>query len=102
MDQIKVNSAKGIATITLGGKFDFSSHKEFKTAYSPLLQDAETRTILIDLANVTYVDSSALGVLMLLNEHVAEVGKSISLIRPNQKVRQILDIANMGKLFKID
>jgi len=97
-----VKSVKGIATISLSSKFDFGSHKEFKTAYSPLLQDSEIRTIQIDLENVTYMDSSALGMLMLLNERVVEVGKTVTLYKPNQKVRHILDIANMGKLFKID
>ena len=48
------------------------------------------------------MDSSALGMLMLLNERIGEVGKTVTLYKPNQKVRHILDIANMGKLFKID
>ena len=95
-------SAKGIVTISISGKFEFSSHKEFKTLYTPFLSDTETQTILIDLANVIYMDSSALGMLMLLNERVGEVGKTVTLLKPNNKVRQILDIANMGKLFKID
>jgi len=66
------------------------------------LKDAKTRSIQIDLANVSYMDSSALGMLMLLNERVGEVGKTVTLYKPNPKVRQILDIAKMGNLFKID
>ncbi len=99
---INVKSVNGIATISLSGKFDFNSQKEFRVAYTPLLQDVTIRTLQIDLANISYMDSSALGILMLLKERAVEAGKAISLCNPNQKTQQILDIANMGKLFKIE
>ncbi len=100
--QIKVATHEGLAMIYLDGRFDFNSQKEFRQAYSPLLLDNAVSELRIDCSKVTYIDSSALGMLMLLHERTAEVGKSVSLYRPNATVRKIFEIANFGKLFKIE
>ena len=56
---------------------------------------------LIDLAGVDYLDSSALGMLLLLRDRAAAASKAVSLENCRGNVRQVLDIANFGKLFKI-
>ncbi len=100
--QINLTVADGVATLFLGGRFDFNSQKEFRTSYTPLLQDAAVQSIRIDFSKVSYLDSSALGMLMLMRERAQEVGKSVALCNPNDTVRKILVIANFGKLFKME
>ena len=98
---IKVTTAGSVATINMKGRFDFSAHRVFKDAYEPLLQQKESTTLEINLADVAYMDSSALGMLLLLHERAQAVGKEVVLSRANSTVLQILDIANFGKLFTI-
>ncbi len=92
------SSAEGKIVLQLTGRFDFSARHVFKEAYTPLLQPSPEKTIEINMAGVEYLDSSSLGMLMLLSEKASEVGKSISLTHPNTTVSQILDIANIGKV----
>lgn len=91
----------GTATIRISGRFDFNDHRTFKAAYDPLLQQPEVSVLEMDLAGVEYVDSSALGMLLLLRERAEEAGKAVALCKPTQTVMQILDIANFRKLFTI-
>jgi HptB-dependent secretion and biofilm anti anti-sigma factor len=91
----------GTATIRISGRFDFNDHRAFKDSYDPLLMQPEANTLVMDLAGVEYVDSSALGMLMLLRERALAVGKVVILSKPSHDVMQILDIANFGKLFAI-
>ncbi len=100
--QINITTTDGMATLYLGGRFDFNTQKEFRTAYNPLLVDATVRAIRIDFSKVDYLDSSALGMLMLMRERAQEAGKTVELCKPNETVRKILVIANFGKLFKMD
>ena len=51
-------------TITIQGRFDFSAHQEFRAAYEKLASKPEA--YVIDLGEATYLDSSALGMLLLL------------------------------------
>jgi len=89
------------ATLSLGGRFDFNVHREFKEAYMTFLNDAGIHAVDVDLAAVDYLDSSALGMLLMLRERANAAGKQISLRNPNATVVKILDIANFHKLFTI-
>lgn len=89
------------AVIFLSGRFDFNVHREFKESYVALLGDATIHKLVVDLAAVDYLDSSALGMMLMLRERVQGAGKTIALRNPNETVIKILDIANFQKLFPI-
>ncbi len=99
--EINVTTSGTIATIHLHGRFEFNGHRAFKAAYDPLLQQAGITVLAIDLAAMDYLDSSALGMLLMLRERAQAVNKGVTLCKPNQLVMQILDIANFAKLFTI-
>ncbi|BBE50215.1 STAS-domain containing protein [Ferriphaselus amnicola] len=99
--QTSVLVSGGIATVDIMGRFDFSAHRGFKEAYDPLLSDGSVTSFVIDLSGVDYMDSSALGMLLMLRERAQAVNKKVTLSRPNHTVSQILDIANFAKLFPI-
>lgn len=86
--------------VKLVGRLDYKGHRAFNEACLPLLQQPGG-TVNIDLAGIDYIDSSGLGLLMLLNEKAQAVGKDVVLSRPQSTVLQILNIANMGQLFDI-
>ena len=98
---IKVTTGGSVATIGMKGRFDFSAHRSFKDAYEPVLKEKAFTTVEINLAEVAYMDSSALGMLLLLHERAQADGKEVILSRANSTVLQILDIANFKKLFTI-
>lgn len=98
---INVEVRDHTARISMSGRFDFQVHREFKDAYTALLVNDALREIEIELSRVEYLDSSALGMMMLLRERGESVNKTVVLSKPNQLVAQILEIANFGKLFTI-
>jgi anti-anti-sigma factor len=87
--------------LKLTGRFDFNDHRIFKAAYEPLFLQPGLNTLEIDLAGIEYLDSSALGMLMLMRERAGVAGKKVELARPGSTIAQILDIANFNKLFTI-
>jgi len=89
------------ATITLVGRFDFTLHKEFRDTTQRLLQENELSEIEINLRDVDYLDSSALGILLLLKDRAAQKGATIGIVGCRENIRQILEIANFNKLFSV-
>jgi anti-anti-sigma factor len=87
--------------MALNGRFDFNSHREFRDGYDSLLRDGTVKELELDLANVSYLDSSALGMLLLFKERAAAVNKSIVLVNCRGIVAQVLEVANFNKLFTI-
>lgn len=85
--------------IAITGRFDFGKHQAFRSAYERLEIQPESFTI--DLKATTYIDSSALGMLLLMREYVGGEDADIRVINPNPDLRKILAISNFEKLFDI-
>jgi len=85
-------------TIFITGRFDFASHQDFRNAYESLPKEC---SYVVDLKGTNYLDSSALGMLLLLRDHAGGERSQIELINCSSDVIKILTISNFSKLFKI-
>jgi len=99
--QASISKDAGKAVVKLAGRFDFNTHREFRGAYEPLLADANVQAVVIDFSGVDYLDSSALGMLLMLRDRLGGAAKEVALTGVRGNVKQVLDIANFGKLFPI-
>ncbi|MEY4592569.1 MAG: hypothetical protein RIR18_1464 [Pseudomonadota bacterium] len=100
--QVTTNVDGGKATIRLSGRFDFNTHREFRVAYESVMEQVAVSQVTVDLAGVDYLDSSALGMLLMLRDRCEAAKRPVLLSGVKGSVKQVLDIANFGKLFKID
>ena len=86
-------------TLSINGRFDFSLHKDFRDAYR---DKAPGMKYVINMRNTEYMDSSALGMLLLLREHAGGDSSDISIEGCQDDIRKILTISNFNKLFTIN
>ncbi|MNQ60424.1 STAS domain protein [compost metagenome] len=86
-------------TISIKGRFDFAKHQEFRDSYEKL--DDQLSSVVVDLKDATYLDSSALGMLLLLRDHAGGDESDVRLVNSSTDVRKILAISNFDKLFDI-
>ncbi|HYD51789.1 MAG TPA: STAS domain-containing protein [Gemmatimonadaceae bacterium] len=86
-------------TLAVSGRFDFATSGEFRTAYAA--QPAGTPFV-VDLARTEYLDSSALGMLLLLRRHAGDRPESVRIVNASPDVRRILEIAKVERLCRID
>jgi anti-anti-sigma factor len=88
-------------TIRLSNRFDFSQHKSFSTQVEQLLANDTLKQLDIDFSQVQYLDSSALGMLVLLAKKATNQGVTVTLRGAQGTAKDILEMANMHKLFQI-
>ncbi|WP_455824874.1 STAS domain-containing protein [Pseudomonas graminis] len=86
-------------TIAIKGRFDFGSHQTFREAYERFYKNPQL--YVVDLKDTTYMDSSALGMLLLLRDHAGGEAAQVRVINSSSDVRKILAISNFDKLFDI-
>lgn len=98
--QTSITNRDGKTAIVLQGRFDFNAHREFRDAVEQAVKDAPA-SIIVDLASVDYLDSSALGMLLMLRDKARTAGKEVQLANARGSVKQVIDIANFGKLFTL-
>ncbi len=96
-----LSTERATAVIHLTGRFDFSARREFKQCYEAALIEPEVRAIAVDLRDVEYLDSSALGMLLLLKELADARTLPVSLRNCAGLVKEILDVANFGVMFSM-
>lgn len=91
-----------VATIHIEGRFDFRNQAQFRDAFRKELANKNSiPRFVIDLSKTEYIDSSALGVLLLLWEESGREEGHVELVNAKPNVRSILDSANFQRLFKV-
>ena len=96
----QVSADSKVITIDISGRFDFSLHQEFRQVYEHTPGAAVQ--YIIDLSHTEYLDSSALGMLLLLREYAGGDQANITIVHCRPQVKKILTIANFHQLFHLD
>lgn len=86
-------------TIHINNRFDFNVHKDFRDAYERVAD--RNIEFIVDMAGTDYMDSSALGMLLLLREFAGGDKANVRIINCNSDLQSILSISNFQHLFKI-
>lgn len=85
--------------IQLQGNFDFNQYEEFTDSYQKY--DHVFKKYIVDLSEVKAVDSSGLGMFLLLRDYAGGDSSEVSLVNPNPIIREVLETSNFKKLFSI-
>ena len=96
--KVESHSEANEVVIRLPQNFDFRAHKSFRDAFSKAVPDAR---YVVDLEQTQYLDSSALGMLMQLREHVGGDKNRVRLVNADPSIVDILKIANFDKLMTL-
>ncbi len=83
------------------GRFDFNSYNEFRQSYESALAIEGLQTLIVDLSDVQYIDSAALGILLLLRDKASESSTHVVLSNAQGTVKDVLQIANFHRIFSV-
>ncbi len=81
-------------------RFDFSLHQAFRDAYINVTTN--NTEFILDLSSTSYMDSSALGMILLLKDHAELLSGTVVIRKPSDTVNKILEIAQFHRLLKIE
>lgn len=82
-------------------RFDFSYHKTFTEQYQNVLNDNGVREVALDFSKVGYLDSSALGMMVLFQKKAKQMNIKVRIKGARASAKEILQIANFDRLFEI-
>jgi len=93
-----INSGKTVL-VKLPATFDIGIHKEFRALHSNLEPTVED--FAIDFIDTDHMDSSALGMLLLLRDELSSGSADIVLINCSKSIKELLKLARFDTLFTI-
>ncbi len=94
--------SSSIITVKLPGRFDFSQHQFFCDHIDSWLSAENINQLEFDFSQVQYLDSSALGMLIMLAKQAASRDIRVSIRAASGVAYEILMMANMQQLYSIN
>ena len=85
--------------MSLAGELDLYNAEEVRRALLDTLAD-EPELLVVDLAEVTFIDSTALGVLIEARSRMADRG-GFRLAAPGLEVRRALEVSGLDRHFRV-
>lgn len=89
-----------VKTVCPTGILDSTKAEYFRQAINQLLAE-EADVILINLKDVTFVDSSGLGTLVVVLKQVRSLNRKLCLCSINDQVKMLFDLTSMDKVFEV-
>ena len=88
-----------VALAVLSGEFASDGPEELRRSATERLSQG-AKSIVLDLSNVTLVDSAALEALLWLGEQAARAGGALRLVAPQHAVREALRLTRLAERFE--
>lgn len=91
----------GVAIIRPGQRFDLHSARQFGEVLSRFRELSGMHELRIDLAEVRYIDSAGLGMLLAAREAANRANTAVCLTRAHGDARRALDTSGLSRLFAV-
>ncbi len=88
---VKLSKDTERALISVAGEVDVSNADELRAPLDTAL-DSSAASIEIDIAQVSYIDSTGIGVLVGAARRAAEQGREFALLHPQANVERVLTL----------
>ena len=89
-----------IKIVKPNGIMDATKSQEFRDNISEFIENG-TRIVLVDFEDVTFMDSSGLGALVLAFKSLRAADRKLFICSVNEQVRILLELTGMDKVFEI-
>jgi anti-sigma B factor antagonist len=101
-DDVQVQDAgPAVAILVIGGEVDYEVSPQLKARIMRAIK-AGKRRLILDLTDVTFIDSTAIGVLAGAVERLDETGGgSLSIVSEHEKVLQIFEITGLESVVTV-
>jgi anti-sigma B factor antagonist len=99
IEQQPVHNGNGVIVLIASDHMDASNVKAFKEAMQPLL--AANDTVLIDMSQLTFVDSSGLGALLSCLRTMNNKAGQLKLFAMAKPVQALFELMRMHRIFAI-
>ena len=98
--ELTVSEHEGETVVRAAGELDVNTAPELREQLTRLIGE-DSRRIVVDLSEVSFVDSTALSVLVSALKRLRQADGDLELAAPNPSVRRVFEITGLTRLFTI-
>ncbi|MEV6492670.1 STAS domain-containing protein [Actinoplanes sp. NPDC051633] len=89
------------ATATVAGEIDRDNYAQLEHALTDLLRVHRPRRVALDMAQVTFMGSEGIRVLLACRRQAEQVNSRIDIVRAHHRVREVLTLMNLERVLNL-
>jgi anti-sigma B factor antagonist len=97
---VTVSKNPGVPVLEVRGEIDVASAPEFHAALADLMgQSGEA--VMVDLRQVSFIDSTGLGVLVGAEKEMRDAGRDLRLVVIQPQITRLLELTGLDEVFTV-
>jgi anti-sigma B factor antagonist len=98
--KLDLREKRGVSILVLAGRLAAGEESQLREAVDTLLAE-DRNNILIDFADVTYMDSAGIGELVASHHTVQRFNGTLKILKPGKRIHDSLSLAMLLPIFEI-
>ena len=99
---LSVHREGAAVVVAVSGELDLDTSPRLRRVLLDLVRDQGNRSIVLDVASLTFIDSSALGVLVTVHRDLSAVDGVLTVRSPTNAVRRVFEITGLDRAIVVD
>lgn len=99
--ELRIERQGDTSVIDIAGQCCFSDYGDFQRIVE-MIEGKSAPTLILLLQDLYYIDSSGLGMLLVLRDKCHDKGIHLVLRHPTGQVRKMLEVAQLNEIFTIE
>jgi anti-sigma B factor antagonist len=100
--KVEINRADKDAVIRLSGRLDINTSPDLRRAALTLCTKRRCRNLKIDLAEVSFIDTSGLATLLEILVAAKDLCMQVTLSGLSEKVRYLIEVNGLTEFFRVE
>jgi len=96
--ETEIKDIDGTKILSVEGEIDVYTAPQFKDAVNKVLAEGQ-KHLIINMAGITYMDSSGFGTLLSATKRLRPQGGTVSMVKCNRAIDRILKITKLNTVF---
>lgn len=98
---IDIKSENGSSIARLSGEIDHHNAKELRTQLDKFIISAQPPELVMDFKNITFMDSSGIGLIMGRSKLMKECGGRLEVRNSQPYIKRVLKLSGIERIVKI-
>jgi len=99
--KLDISNNNGFARVKLKGEIDHHNAKEIRSELDKYIITVQPSVLSVDFGDITFMDSSGIGLIMGRSKLINECGGSLEVVNPQPYIRRVLKISGIERIVKV-
>ena len=92
---------RGVAVVAVSGEIDVATSEAFEDALAASVRDRDEAGVVVDLTDVTFMDSSGLNALVRAMERHKRLGSNLAVATSDSRITTLFEVSRLDNVLRL-